>query len=222
MQRSLDWPMAPNYPAIKRQIVDAALTRPFCHRHCTTVIGDVAIAALIARLFLACGPTTITRFVVRVVVSSVYRVIGAWPWSHIGNKCSRVVPPAVAHCNSTPAIVTKCFALWVVAASLDLGPRLIFRRCAIASHVAVGPVQVAYVLETQAAARLHLATSQPTRGVQYLLAAITEAAVQAFARCAFFVGGLQNYKTAETTTMRQQWEGTQVSNYIAWSAAYNA
>lgn len=59
---------------------------------------------LIPSLFASCGPTTIARLIVPVIVDSIQGQANR-PWSYIGQKCLERMSPTITHQNSSAAVV---------------------------------------------------------------------------------------------------------------------
>lgn len=86
---------------------------------------NAAIAALIAVLFYACGPSTVTRLVTFGSVNAIDGVIFGWTLSHVSQECREVVLPSVTDCDSCAAVSLEVRGVWIPASVLHIYPNSI-------------------------------------------------------------------------------------------------
>ena len=82
----------------------------------------------ISRLFGFCGPATVSRLVVPIIVREAVNGIG-WTWTtpHICEEVIKRFYPTVAYTNSKTTIIFIICGLWILAATLHAMPSPIFR-----------------------------------------------------------------------------------------------
>lgn len=80
----------------------------------------------VLRLFQACRPTTVTRFIVPVVVNAIDRQSWQRPPSNVFYKRNEIMPPTLANHDTAPTVVAIPWVIDVLATLNQLGPDLIF------------------------------------------------------------------------------------------------
>lgn len=106
----------------------ADTARPVSNRQRFTGMTKNATHARVARLFGLCGPSTVTRFIVPVVVDAIERVLHRGSASNIAQECREVARPFNAHRNPAPSIVGVFGIVGIVTAGLHSGPHDVFWR----------------------------------------------------------------------------------------------
>jgi len=108
--------------------------RPGRNAHYLSIEREKAICASIAVLLCHCCPTAIRWFVISVIVDSVNRVPGTWPFAHVSEEHSKVVLPALTDMNPTAAVSFVLVVGWVVTAVEHVAVNAVFERserCAV-------------------------------------------------------------------------------------------
>lgn len=122
-----------NAPAFSDAIPDkiSGPSHPLCpliSRKSFTSKGQPARLLGVLGLLAWRGPSTVTRFVVAVVVHSLDRMLGAWSWSHVSVKRRKGFAPFIANSNPSSSVVLVALVLRIAASTLQPLPRLISRR----------------------------------------------------------------------------------------------
>jgi len=94
----------------------------------------------IARLLTLCRPAAIRRFVVAVIVDAVQRVANRRLRPHVGKEGVKTASPAIAHADTTPAVVRIAARRGGVTAGQCSTPGAIFRRLPSMTPVPVAQV----------------------------------------------------------------------------------
>ena len=88
-----------------------------------------SVRSLIITLLNVHRPTTVTRFVISVVVDALDRMFFRRFATHIFEKIWKRIDPFLTHFNSTPAISSEEFGFGIGASFFHSRPCSIFRRC---------------------------------------------------------------------------------------------
>ena len=115
-------------PPIHSDRVYMFLNSPIIKDHCFAFKRIFNVISGISCLFFACGPSAIIRLIVSIIVNSVYAVIAAWPWPHIGYKVFKLTP---SFANLYPTS-KMCRILWMIncAPYKHSSPYFVFSRMA--------------------------------------------------------------------------------------------
>lgn len=71
---------------------------------------EMVVSAIVLLRFLS-RPSTITRFIVAVILSAVNGVLRSWPLAHVGKKIFKRVKPAFANRDTASAVVLEAVVL---------------------------------------------------------------------------------------------------------------
>lgn len=164
-------------------------------------------STLVLRLLSRCGPSTIVRFVVAVIVDSVQAVRGRWARSHVGKEINER-RPTIAHADSSSTIVRVS---WMsrCASRVHVYPRQIlisvwrqFRKSRLASRCSMCCRAEGSPLFLQASATLMFSAAKVVSMRDRLLAAIT--ATQPSALNAFVRAQTQNCQPSKSVANKIQ------------------
>lgn len=95
--------------------------------HLLTVELYKSTEAPICPLLLNRRPPAIFRAIIAVVVDSIYRMLAAWSWPHVGVEVLKFIP-SFANLYSAPTVIMKRSVGRIVAATAQFYPNVIFRR----------------------------------------------------------------------------------------------
>lgn len=115
---------------------DSNFFGPFCNCLGLALVCKQSVCALVAILGCLSGPPNISRFVVSIVVDTVKRMLTRRSRTNVGEECGKVANPLRKHRDSAAAVPWVCLVVLIAAASLYIGPSLIFRR---APHSMLSP-----------------------------------------------------------------------------------
>lgn len=87
---------------------------PFRNGHTATVVAQKSVVAFVPRLFCACRPATVGRFIMTVIIDAIYLVGWAWNWPHVERKLMELFP-SLADMNAPSSISSKILVRWSVA-----------------------------------------------------------------------------------------------------------
>ena len=110
----------------------AKFSRPLGYGQRLAVECQIAVIALIARLFRDCGPMTIARLIVTVVVDAVNGVRRCGPRPHIFIERREGISPSLADRNPTAAVTRPVSPPGILAARNHVSPYLVFGELGIA------------------------------------------------------------------------------------------
>ena len=91
----------------------------------------------VARLFFFGGPTAVIRLIISIIIDTFNRVVGTWPFAHIGKECLEAIKPSVADFDASVSIDRKFRVLGVVTALFHFSPYFVFSYCALTVRAAV-------------------------------------------------------------------------------------
>ena len=111
---------------------------PFLNGFGFSVDMHEGIGSLIVGLLLYGSPSAVVRRVVAIIVNPVYRVLSGWAWSHIREKCGKVVFPLITNLDISGEIIFTSGVVRVIASPPNIKPRKIFRRISQAVFRATG------------------------------------------------------------------------------------
>lgn len=97
---------------------------PFHHCFGMAVNGNPTVLATITSLFFSCGPSTVARFVMSIVVNSVEGVIGGWTASYSTKK---FLKRTEAKTDASASITLISFCRGVIASGFGIYVASIFR-----------------------------------------------------------------------------------------------
>ena len=91
-------------------------------------MGKKPICALVAIIFLACGPAHVVGKITCLILNTFYAV--AWPWTlaDISQKSDKISAPFLADRDAAPTIVLETLDIGIVAALNHGPPNTVFRR----------------------------------------------------------------------------------------------
>lgn len=110
---------------------------PLGNSHRSPVERDFLGTSHVSVLFSDCCPSTVSRFVMSVVVDAVNLMLGSWATSHVGKKINKGFSPSFAHFNPATTVVLIASVLWVCASLHEMRPDAVFGR--IVKSVFDGP-----------------------------------------------------------------------------------
>lgn len=99
---------------------------PFCYGPSFATKLNSSVAAFVIALLNASCPSTIPRFIVAVVVNSVYRVRHGWPWSHVRKKIRERRHPSGTYRYTSAAVIGVAVVVWIIAAFFHCQPAVVF------------------------------------------------------------------------------------------------
>ncbi len=114
---------------------NASLTGEFRERQFSSAIFNENIRDPVVCLLSSCRPSTIARFIVPIVISSVKRMFGTWFLAHVSKEVLEQTPP-FAHRDPAAAIEFRGRIRWVVASLFHAGPCAIFRSATLSVRAA--------------------------------------------------------------------------------------
>lgn len=161
--------------SIKLDIQQAILLCPSSQALSATLVRSPMSIALVACLLGPRRPIAILRSIRAIIVSALNRMLRRGAWTHIRQKCGKIVPPAAANSNSTSAITREAFCICVVTAPLHRLPNLIFRRRLSVQYGSMFQMYRMPFFGVQAPATLFRAATQIIRHTQRELSTITAA-----------------------------------------------
>ena len=102
---------------------NAKIFGPFNQRSSFSMKRNEMSGSLVSSLFCTSSPSTIIWAIGSVIVDSIQRSLG-WRFAHVSNEI-RIIKPAFAHHNSTPALVFVGRAALVIASLANVAPNFI-------------------------------------------------------------------------------------------------
>jgi hypothetical protein len=106
----------------------AESSRPFRETHSLVADGYSASQPCVLLLLFMCRPSTISRLVIPVIVTSVKRVLIGSTWPHIVVKVLKRVQPPITDCNTAPAVTFICSVIRITASLYHSIPNPILGR----------------------------------------------------------------------------------------------
>jgi len=103
-------------PCPQSGVLDANLSGPICHCFGNSVPCDEPIGSHVISLLSGARPSTVSRFVVAVLIWIPIKRIAVWSLTHVGAESNKAVVPSVADFNSSTTIQAILVALGVIAA----------------------------------------------------------------------------------------------------------
>ncbi len=101
---------------------------PVCDTESETVMRKHTIIRAIPCLLVASNPTAVVRFIVSVVVDTIYLIFRRRSRPHVRKEVYERLPPAITNINSTPAVVSVLGVVRVIAPVEQVIPTGVFRR----------------------------------------------------------------------------------------------
>lgn len=120
-------PAAPVNSPMYKFILYAKYIRPFREGFSFSAKLNESVIAFVPVVFLCCNPTTVTFFVMTVIVNSVYLVFYRWHSPHIEEKIFKPKPPT-ANLYSPATVSVEVFSIFIMASTLNRLPYNIFVR----------------------------------------------------------------------------------------------
>lgn len=111
-----------------RLLASVQRSSPRADTHRSSVEGDWLRAGRVLALFFHCGPSAVCGRIVAVVVNAFDRVLGRWPWPHVGKKALEGVTPRRADLNPAAAVARIEVAAGILASRNHPLPHSVFRR----------------------------------------------------------------------------------------------
>jgi len=99
---------------------------------CNQMIGSSVVI-----LDAFCSPSTVCRFVIAIIVNTVYRMLYRRTWANIPKERRKRIFPAITHHNTTTSIVVVRLEARIIAAAKYITPASVFRRLLTATSVAM-------------------------------------------------------------------------------------
>lgn len=112
---------------------------PFRHCFGDSVQGEKPIITSISTLLKPCGPTTIRRLVVSIVINAIKRMVCARTWSHISDEILKCLP-SFAHGYSASAVAKVVRSVRVATSVHHQTPNTIFGCLSLAVTDAAEPL----------------------------------------------------------------------------------
>lgn len=111
-------------PAIDGSIMDSGCARPLSQGFGFAIHLYAAIAALVVRLLCVCGPSTIVRLVIPVVVDALNFKTGHITRFAVSNK-GRDILPTITNFNASSSVLRVANIVWLFASVLHTVPNLV-------------------------------------------------------------------------------------------------
>jgi hypothetical protein len=140
-----------------RHRFDAANLSELGDGHANPHVFYPAIPSLIQGLLFRSGPSAVLRFVVAVVVDTIYGMFAGGFRPHIGIKRREIIQPALADRNASPSVEMEFRIARIEASALHLSPSGIFWR---ALRLAMRSVHRSYLVAHQASTTLSITARQ--------------------------------------------------------------
>ena len=125
-ERFTDWPLRLIYSTGNREIFKIKKSAGISETHDISINSCVNGRASTLRLIRISRPPSIPRFVISIIVNSVYGMASRWLTANIRNETSKVVP-LWAYRYTTTSIPWIFFTVWVVTATHHAHPTSVLR-----------------------------------------------------------------------------------------------
>lgn len=123
---------------------NAQLYAPICQIKANTTNFDIDICACVFALNFYCGPNTVFRAIVAIVINALDRIATGRFFAHIGIKIFKRVLPPFTNLNSSTAVRMVFVVVRVITSALHVAPRFVFKALAqiMSKGVAIHPKQI--------------------------------------------------------------------------------
>lgn len=194
----LDWHLLNEQPRPQRGMLQTCLSRPFSNRLCLALPCYEPVDAHVIRLLAWRGPSTITRFVIAVIVNPIKRMISRRAWSHVCEKYLKGVTPLIAYADATTTVVMELGVVAIVASRFQIAPCRILLRFLHAVRAVV--VSADFAIQTPAT----LGTSGNQTICQYGRSSTTGASAKPSRAVPKIWRGLQHREAPKSSTFKSQ------------------